>query len=114
MSVESARAFYDRLASDEEFAVRILTAPDAAERLAVVHEEGYDFQKEHFEHATHELLRDRRIDEASPASRKVGDVALSLLEVIAVRVASFYGPDVFFTEEGPMRLDPPVRSRAGK
>jgi len=43
MSIESAKAFIDKMKTDEEFAKRIMECKDEVAWMAVVKEEGYDF-----------------------------------------------------------------------
>ncbi len=46
MSVESAKAFLERMKTDEDFHKRVGEVENAAERLAFVKAEGYDFTRE--------------------------------------------------------------------
>ncbi len=45
MSIESAKAYVERLKTDEEFSKRILEAKDAYARKKIVQLEGFDFTK---------------------------------------------------------------------
>ena len=46
MSIESAKAFIERMKTDEEFNNRVSTAKDKEARMALVKAEGFDFTKE--------------------------------------------------------------------
>ena len=43
MSIESAKAFIDRMKTDEDFAKKVGECKDAAARMAFVSANGYDF-----------------------------------------------------------------------
>lgn len=43
MSIESAKAFMERMKTDEDFEKKVIACKDAAERMAVAKVEGYDF-----------------------------------------------------------------------
>lgn len=43
MSIESAKAFIERMNTDEEFAKKVTACKDAAARMAYIKDEGFDF-----------------------------------------------------------------------
>lgn len=45
MSIESAKAYVERLKADEEFGKRIIEAEDAEGRKKIIQSEGFDFTK---------------------------------------------------------------------
>lgn len=51
MTVESARAFYERMDSDETFRTQFQTAASSDERRAILQAAGYDFTPEQWEAA---------------------------------------------------------------
>lgn len=55
MSVESAKAFIERMQTDEAFAKKINEAKDKEERIALRQAEGFVFSAEEFEQATGDL-----------------------------------------------------------
>ena len=55
MSIESARAYIERLKTDEDFRDRVIAAEDDVARLALAKAEGFDFSEEDMKAATAEL-----------------------------------------------------------
>ncbi len=55
MSKESAKAFLERVKSDEEFAKQIAGAKSREERAEIAKAEGFDFMPEELKKATDEL-----------------------------------------------------------
>ncbi len=55
MSVESAKAFVERMQSDEAFAKRVAEAESKEDRWVIVKAEGFDFTKDEIEGSTGEL-----------------------------------------------------------
>ncbi|HHY28044.1 MAG TPA: Nif11-like leader peptide family natural product precursor [Desulfitobacterium dehalogenans] len=43
MSIESAKAFMEKMKTDQDFAKKVMAAKDAEERRVLVKEEGFDF-----------------------------------------------------------------------
>jgi len=43
MSIESAKAYVERMKNDEEFRKKVLACEDSKKRMALVKAEGYDF-----------------------------------------------------------------------
>ncbi|CDX00147.1 Bacteriocin propeptide [Desulfitobacterium hafniense] len=43
MSIESAKAFMEKMKTDQDFAKKVMAAKDAEERRALVREDGFDF-----------------------------------------------------------------------
>jgi len=46
MSIESAKAFIERMKTDEEFAKKVTACKDSDARLALIKGDGYDFTPE--------------------------------------------------------------------
>ena len=55
MSIESAKAYIERVKTDEEFRDRVKSAEDKEARLALVKAEGFDFSVEDLSVVTGEL-----------------------------------------------------------
>ncbi len=55
MSIKSAKAFVERIKTDEEFAKRITGAASRKERAEIVKAEGFDFTPEELKTVTGEL-----------------------------------------------------------
>lgn len=55
MSIESAKAYIERLKTDEEFRDRLKSAEDREARLALVKAEGFDFNVEDLSVVTGEM-----------------------------------------------------------
>jgi len=106
MSLQDARAFFNRLSTDEAFTTELIQAPDARTRIAIVNREGLDFTAEHFEVAARDYLQSQPEGPSTERLSEVADVASSLLGVVAVRIMSFYGDDPFFRYDGPIPLTP--------
>lgn len=51
MSIQSAKAFLDKMKSNEDFAKKIANCKDQEERLALLKKEGYDFTPKELEQA---------------------------------------------------------------
>jgi len=64
MSIESAKAYLERLKTDEEFVGRVKAAADNEARLALVEAEGFDFSKEDIS-AIKTELSDAELDEVA-------------------------------------------------
>ena len=58
MSIESAKAFIERLKTDEEFRERVKDAADKETRIALVNAEGFDFSEEDIKAVKSELSDD--------------------------------------------------------
>lgn len=58
MSIESAKAFIERMKTDEEFRNRVTKAETAEARKAIVEAEGFDFTKDEIEKVRIELSDD--------------------------------------------------------
>ncbi|AGA70033.1 bacteriocin propeptide, TIGR03798 family [Desulfitobacterium dichloroeliminans LMG P-21439] len=43
MSIESAKAFMEKMKTDQDFAKKVMAAKDAEERRVLVKEDGFDF-----------------------------------------------------------------------
>ncbi|MGE4273574.1 MAG: Nif11-like leader peptide family natural product precursor [Desulfitobacterium sp.] len=46
MSIESAKAFMEKMKTDQDFAKKVMAAKDAEERRVLVKEAGFDFSAE--------------------------------------------------------------------
>ncbi|MFC1679842.1 Nif11-like leader peptide family natural product precursor [Elusimicrobiota bacterium] len=55
MSLESAKAFIDRIKTDEEFAKKVAACKDAETRMALATAEGFEFTAEQIKDASSEL-----------------------------------------------------------
>ncbi len=64
MSIESAKAFYERIKTDEEFARQVSNKKNKEERLRFVSEMGYNFTKEELDALSTELP-EFQLDEVS-------------------------------------------------
>ncbi len=58
MSVESAKAFIERMKTDEEFSEKVKGCKDAEERMACVKEAGFDFTNEELKEVSENLSDD--------------------------------------------------------
>ncbi len=58
MSIESAKAYIERLKTDEEFRERVKAAKDSEARIALVKAEGFDFSAEDISAVKGELSDD--------------------------------------------------------
>jgi predicted ribosomally synthesized peptide with nif11-like leader len=56
MSLENVRAFYEKLASDEDFRTQIQEAGNKETGREILENYGYDFTQEEFEEYTEQLL----------------------------------------------------------
>ena len=61
MSIESAKAFIERMETDEEFSERVKSVADQDERSALVKTEGFDFSTEDIK-AVKSGLSDEELD----------------------------------------------------
>ena len=55
MSIESAKAFLERVKNDEDWRTKLCDAGGKEERLAIVYSEGFEFAEEEFKKAKDEL-----------------------------------------------------------
>jgi predicted ribosomally synthesized peptide with nif11-like leader len=60
MSIESARAFVERMRRDLEFKKQILAAESAAKRHELIKSAGFDFDRMHLESLVSELSPEER------------------------------------------------------
>jgi predicted ribosomally synthesized peptide with nif11-like leader len=60
MSVESARAFVEKMRSDLDFKKQILAAESAAKRQEMIKSAGFDFDRMHLDSLVSELTPDER------------------------------------------------------
>ncbi|MBT3255627.1 MAG: Nif11-like leader peptide family natural product precursor [Deltaproteobacteria bacterium] len=58
MSIESAKAFIDRMKTDEEFRNRVTATKTVEERKAIVEAEGFEFSAEDIEEGKNSLSED--------------------------------------------------------
>lgn len=68
-TIESARAYIERIKTDSEFRDRVKTAEDKAARIALVNAEGFDFDLEDIAAATAELPEDELGHVLGPAAK---------------------------------------------
>jgi predicted ribosomally synthesized peptide with nif11-like leader len=60
MSVESARAFVEKMRKDSEFKKQILAAESAAKRKEIIKSSGFDFERMHLDALVSELTPEER------------------------------------------------------
>jgi predicted ribosomally synthesized peptide with nif11-like leader len=60
MSVESARAFVEKMRRDSEFKNQILAAESAAKRQEIIKSPGFDFDRMHLDSLESELTPEER------------------------------------------------------
>jgi predicted ribosomally synthesized peptide with nif11-like leader len=60
MSIESARAFVEKMRSDLEFKKQILAAESAAKRQEMIKSAGFDFDRMHLDSLVSELTPEER------------------------------------------------------
>ncbi len=58
MSIESAKAFIERIKTDEEFAKQVASKKDKEDRMKFVSEQGFDFTEGEIKDQTAELSED--------------------------------------------------------
>lgn len=64
MSLANVKAFYERLASDEKFRLKIQSVQSKEEWLQIVKEAGYDFTQSEWEEFTANLLEPHQDEDA--------------------------------------------------
>ena len=64
MSIESAKAYVERMKNDEEFRKKVLACTDATARMALVKAEGFDFTSKDMKVVT-AVLEDNSIAQAA-------------------------------------------------
>jgi predicted ribosomally synthesized peptide with nif11-like leader len=62
MSIESARAFVEKMRRDLKFKNQILAAESAAKRKEIIKSAGFDFDKMHLDSLVSELTPEERND----------------------------------------------------
>ncbi|HWR28274.1 MAG TPA: Nif11-like leader peptide family natural product precursor [Negativicutes bacterium] len=62
MSMESAKAFMDRMKTDKELAKKTIAWKDWETALPLITKEGFDFTPEEFERCQNEKLTDAELD----------------------------------------------------
>jgi len=60
MSIESARAFLQKIRNDLEFKNRVIAAESPAKRHEIIKGAGFDFAKEHLDSLVSELSTEER------------------------------------------------------
>ena len=60
MSIESAKAFVERMRNDAEFKKKILAAESAAKRQEIIKGAGFDFERMHLDSLVTELTPEER------------------------------------------------------
>ena len=88
MSIESARAFYERVATDEAFKEQLRNAASDDERRATIRAAGYDFTPQDWGVVIDQLrqLNDKELSEAE-LEAVAGGVLPNLLQPVGI-----YGP----------------------
>lgn len=79
MSIESAKAFYLKMGTDEAFLAQ-LDAASPEERIKIAQQAGYDFTEEDFETATAQVLESDELDEEELEAVAGGVVSLGNLK----------------------------------
>lgn len=77
MSIESAKAYVERMKTDKEFARSIVEAKDAEKRNQIIKSAGFDFTKEHFDSVVSELSEDE-VDTISGGMEGVANATVTL------------------------------------
>ncbi len=77
MSIESVKAYIERVETDEEFRAQVKAAADRETRMALVKAEGFDITAEAISAAKAELSEDR-IDAITGSSSQVGAVTVTV------------------------------------
>ena len=60
MSIESARAFVEKMRRDAEFKRQILAAESAAKRQEIIKSAGFDFERMHLDSLVDELTSEEK------------------------------------------------------
>ena len=76
MSIDSARAYVERIKEDEEFRKKVLECKDAKERGELVRAEGFDFTAKDIEVVT-AVLEDTEIERATGGGCQVTTMDIS-------------------------------------
>ncbi len=106
MSIESAKAFLERMTNDEEWLDKLNGAESKEERLAMAKTEGFDFTGNEFDNVRSQLS-DEALGRVSPTCPRFG-IATSPSAWAVVRPLAgpapgkcelFFGPDARFSEE---------------
>jgi len=87
MSIESAKAYIERLKTDEEFVGRVKAAADNEARLALVKAEGFDFSEEDIS-AIKTELSDAELEEVAAGGAMSNNCTI---------VGPFSGPIAFWS-----------------
>lgn len=108
MSLESIKAFYERLASDEAFRTQMQRVESKAECSKFVKNAGYDFTSEEFEEYTTQLL------ESSSDNGEMKDLNQKELEAVFGGASSIIGKPIIRPLYGVIvRPWPPVQAMYG-
>jgi predicted ribosomally synthesized peptide with nif11-like leader len=81
MSIESAKAFYSRMTTDETFRSQLEQAASKEERQQIIQTAGYNFTPEEWKAATAQIQESKADSELSEAQ----------LEAVSGGVAAMYG-----------------------
>jgi predicted ribosomally synthesized peptide with nif11-like leader len=100
MSVESAKAFYERVATDEAFKEQLRDAASDDERRAMIRTAGYDFTPEEWEVVIDQL---REINDRELSEVELETVAGGVLPFPVGMPVGVYGP--VFPPELPWPFD---------
>ncbi|MHC5823745.1 MAG: Nif11-like leader peptide family natural product precursor [Nostoc sp.] len=88
MSIENARAFYQRIAKDEAFRKQMQNAASDEQRRATIRATGYDFTPEEWEVVINELRRLRNRELSEPLLETVtGGVVLPINPIVTGAVS---------------------------
>lgn len=90
MSVESAKAFLEKLAKDPELRKRLEQAPDTEARRQIAKEEGFQFTKDDFKAATgihpDDALSDADLDAVAGGMSQIGSVGVEAAAEVGTEV----------------------------
>ncbi len=103
MSVENVKAFYQRLARDEQFRSELSEVKSKAECSQLVQQAGYDFTQEEFDNYTSKLL------ESSFNQGELNNVNEKELEaVFGGAINPYFPPELWSPELLPAYGRPPI------
>ncbi|MEH2326476.1 MAG: Nif11-like leader peptide family natural product precursor [Nostoc sp.] len=93
MSIENARAFYQRIAKDEAFRNQLRNAASDDQRRATIRATGYDFTPEEWGIVINELRRLKNRELSEPMLETVtGGVALPINPIVTGAVSGVVFP----------------------
>ena len=85
MSIESAKAFYSRMTTDEAFRTQLEQAASKEERQQIMQAAGYDFTPEQWEAAT------AQVQDSNAADSELSDTQLEAVSGGGMTAIAIYG-----------------------